>query len=426
VASAAETIGQRLRRLRRERGLSQKDLASPGVSEAHICRIEKEQRRATLEALRPLAEKLGITLEHLETGREIPLAIERAYQLATAELELRLGRDHEQGERIVRQLASENARDPVRARAQAMLGIIAARGGDEDEAIQQLEAATAAGIRPREQPDVYETLATCYVATGASMRAVALLERCVASTAADPILQIRYRSQLGTTLEASGASHRARALLDEAAALADENAHPQTRARHYRARAESAWAERRPELALTHARRGLAVLEAIEDARQLARCHLSCGELCNLEQEWLQALRHLDRAERLLEQTGDADQLGLVHAEQAKACARTGATQEALALAARASTLLGEDDAAARHALAVAQAAAGDADSADQSFRCATDAYENRRQWRKAAAVAHDWGDALRQARRPEQALDVLGRAAVLAARHWSGRPALE
>ena len=92
-----------------------------------------------------------------------------------------------------------------------------------------------------------------------------------------------------------------------------------------------------------------------------------------------------------------------------------------LQLAARAANLLG-NNAAAEHALAVAHAAAGDTDSADHSFRRASEAYEARGQWRQAAAVAHDWGSALRQARRPEQALDAFSRAAVLAARHSSGK----
>jgi transcriptional regulator with XRE-family HTH domain len=417
-----ETIGQRLKRLRTERGLSQKEISGPGASNAHISQIERGKRRATTDALRPLADKLGITLEHLETGREIPVALEREYRLGTTELELRLDGDREKAENILHQLASEVDRDPIGARAHAMLGIIAAGRGDQEGAIHQLEAATAAGIRPREQPDVYETLASCYVATGASTRAVALLERCIAATGADPILQIRYRSQLGTTLDASGDSQRARALLDEAAALIDEHGHRQARVRHYLRLAQEAWAERTPELALGHLRRGLALLEAGEDTRQLARCHLECGQLCNLENEWVQALRHLDRAEWLLEQTDDREQLGQLRAEQAKACARTGATAEALALAERAAALLTSNAPAAQHALALAHAAAGDIDSADQSFRRASEAYEERRQWRQAAAVSHDWGTSLRQARRPEQALDVFGRAALLAARHWSGQ----
>jgi transcriptional regulator with XRE-family HTH domain len=417
----AETIGQRLKRLRTERGLSQTDIAGPGVGSAYISRIEDGDRNPSLRALRLLAEKLGVTLEHLETGREIPFTLEREYRLASAELELALGGDAGQAEPTLRRLAREDSRDPICAQARALLGIAAAERGDHQEAIQQLEAATAAGIRPRERADLYETLASSYRAAGASTRAVALLERCIAATAADPILQIRYRSQLATTLDATGDSQQARTLADEAAALADQHAHPETRAHHYRALAQAAWAERTPERALTHTRRGLALLEAIEDARQLARCHLRCAELCNLDHEWVPALRHLDRAQRLLEQTADAELTGLVHAEQAKACARLGATEEALQLAARAATLL-TNAPAAEHALAVAHAAAGDTDIADQFFRRASKAYEAHGHWRQAAAVAHDWGRALRQARRPEQALDAFSRAAVLAARHWSGK----
>ena len=64
---------------------------------------------------------------------------------------------------------------------------------------------------------MYEALASCYLAAGATTRAVALLERCIA--AADPILQVRYRSHLGTMPDASGDSGRARALVVEAAEL---------------------------------------------------------------------------------------------------------------------------------------------------------------------------------------------------------------
>jgi transcriptional regulator with XRE-family HTH domain len=422
MAETTEPIGERLKRLRTERGLSQRDISGPGVGSAYISRIEEGGRNPSLRALRVLAQKLGVTLEHLETGREIPLALEREYQLAAAELELRLDGDDRAAEQALRRLAGDDAREPICARARAALGIQAATRGDHEQAIEQLEAATAAGIRPRERPDVYETLASCHLARREGARAVALLERCLATTGADPLLQIRYRAQLGAILDASGDAQRARTLLDEAALLAEEHAHPTTRARHYRALAQAAWAEHRPDQALTHARRALALLEALEDASQLARTHLSCAELCNLDHEWVQALRHLDRADRLLEQTGDAKQLGLVRAEQAKACASTGATREALALAARAIALLSEDAPAAKHALAVAQAAAGDIESADESFLRAAETYEQRGQWRQAAAVAHDWGSALRRARRPEHALDAFSRAALYTARQWSGR----
>jgi transcriptional regulator with XRE-family HTH domain len=423
MGETAESIGERLKRLRTERGLTQKEIAAPGVSGAYISRIEEGERTPSLRALRLLAEKLGVTLEHLETGREIPLALEREYQLASAELELRLGGDRD-AEHTLRELAATETRDRSSGRARAALGIHAAARGEHEQAIEQLEAATAAGIRPRERPDVYEALAGCYLATGAPTRGIALLERCLAATASDPILQIRYRAQLGLALHAVGDTERARALVEQAAALADEFATPRLRVYHYRTLAQTAWASRAPEPALAHARRARALLEALDDARQLAHSHRLCGQFSGLEHQWKQALRHLNRAERLLEQTGDSEQLGTVRAEQAKALAGLGLSDEALARAGEAAALLARDQRlapAAEHALALAQAAAGDIDSAHHSFLRASQAYEHDQQWRQAAAVAHDWGNALRDAHRPEQALEAFSRAALYTAREWSG-----
>ncbi len=66
----SNSIGRRLRRLREERGLSQRDLARPGVSYAYISRIEGGTRQQSLKALRKLAHKLGVTALYLETGHD--------------------------------------------------------------------------------------------------------------------------------------------------------------------------------------------------------------------------------------------------------------------------------------------------------------------------------------------------------------------
>jgi transcriptional regulator with XRE-family HTH domain len=55
----------RLRRLRLERQLSQRELASRGVSYAYISRIEAGARRPSVKALRQLAPKLGVSVEYL-------------------------------------------------------------------------------------------------------------------------------------------------------------------------------------------------------------------------------------------------------------------------------------------------------------------------------------------------------------------------
>src|SRR5690242_6842543 len=89
-ASSAESIGTRLKRLRLERRLSQRDLSSPGVSYAYISRIEAGARTPSVKALRMLAAKLAISVEYLETGRDVRESEERELKLTDAELALRL------------------------------------------------------------------------------------------------------------------------------------------------------------------------------------------------------------------------------------------------------------------------------------------------------------------------------------------------
>src|SRR4051794_39019566 len=86
-----ESIGERLRRLRQDRGLSQRELASQGVSYAYISRIEAGARRPSVKALRQLARKLNVSPEYLETGSDLRDVDQRELRLTDAELELRLG-----------------------------------------------------------------------------------------------------------------------------------------------------------------------------------------------------------------------------------------------------------------------------------------------------------------------------------------------
>src|SRR3954464_2754073 len=92
--AAGETIGQRLKRLRLERGLSQRELAAPGVSYAYISRIEAGTRQPSVKALRRLAAKLEVTADFLETGSDLDPAAERELRLSDLELAVRLG-EHE-------------------------------------------------------------------------------------------------------------------------------------------------------------------------------------------------------------------------------------------------------------------------------------------------------------------------------------------
>jgi transcriptional regulator with XRE-family HTH domain len=108
AVSKRESIGERLRRLRLDRGMSQRDLSSPGVSYAYISRIEAGARTPSVKALRQLAHKLGVTVEQLETGKRTPL--EQGVALAGLEYDSLAPRELHQVEAAADDAAREAAR----------------------------------------------------------------------------------------------------------------------------------------------------------------------------------------------------------------------------------------------------------------------------------------------------------------------------
>src|SRR5712692_8211248 len=69
VVRADSKVGGRIKSLRLEHGLSQRDLAGPGLSYAYISRIEAGARTPSLSALIELADALDTSALWLATGR---------------------------------------------------------------------------------------------------------------------------------------------------------------------------------------------------------------------------------------------------------------------------------------------------------------------------------------------------------------------
>ncbi len=175
----AESLGERLRRLRTERGFSQRELSSPGVSYAYVSRIEAGARQPSVKALRKLAPKLGVSVEYLETGTDVRKEELRELRLSEAELKLRLDLDPEAAAsdfRAVLAEADEAGDEDAGLRARLGLGEAAARRGSYAEAVEQLEEPLLdPRISPLSHGDVFATLARSYSALGRPERAVELL-----------------------------------------------------------------------------------------------------------------------------------------------------------------------------------------------------------------------------------------------------------
>ncbi len=276
----AETIGQRLRRLRHERGLSQRELASPGVSYAYISRIEAGARRPSVKALRMLARKLGVSADYLETGSEIRDVDERELRITDAELGLRLDEDTDQAETALLRLRNEAvaAGDAIAAsRASLALGLASAAAGRNADAIERLEAGLEVSrVSPSLRPDVFATLGRAYTATSRPDLAVELFERCLEEIAEDApedlAAQVRFTTYLSSALSDLDDLERAQSVLDAALEGVDgEVTDAYARIRLYRSLARLNDARGRPLTALEYVRRALALLAVTDDAEELAR-----------------------------------------------------------------------------------------------------------------------------------------------------------
>jgi tetratricopeptide (TPR) repeat protein len=420
-----ESIGQRLRRLRLERGLSQRELSSPGVSYAYISRIEAGARRPSVKALRQLARKLQVSPEYLETGSDLRDVDERELRLADAELALRLGQQTDETERELAELLDEAlaAGDTKSSlRAGVALGLAAASSGRSREAIERLEPATES-LSPARRPDVYEALGRCHAALGDTRRAVNLFSSCLESVEEeqpdDVATRIRYATYLSYALTDVGDLARAQSVLDDALADAEKVGDAYTRVRLYWSLARLSGLRDQPAAALDYVRRAIALLEVTEDTLHLARARLLCGTIMMSQGKAEEAGEQFAAAESLFGPRPEPLDLASLRTDQAKRAVTLGRADEAEAFAREAIDALG-DESPAEQGLAwgvLAEALAlQDSDDADATFRKAAELLEHHGHQVDLADAYRSWARYLRKAGRESEALDVLDRAAQLSA----------
>jgi len=183
LGATNETIGRRLRRLRKERGLAQRELIGPGVSHAYVSRIEADLRTPSVKAIRKLAAKLGVSPDYLERGLDVDVADERELRVLNSELALRFGGDAAEAERTLSEAAEEASKDgdtPGLTRAMIGLGNLALARGDHEQALRCFEPALVADeVSPASHLLLYTDTAACYSELGLSDRAESFLRKAI-------------------------------------------------------------------------------------------------------------------------------------------------------------------------------------------------------------------------------------------------------
>jgi transcriptional regulator with XRE-family HTH domain len=425
----SETIGERLKRLRLERRLSQRELAAPGVSYAYISRIEAGTRQPSVKALRRLAAKLQVTPEYLETGSDLDAAEQLELRLADLELAVRLdsGEATEEPLRALVAEAKAAGNAEVTFRGLVALASLAQVRGEHRVAADLLET-TIADYRPSplEHFDVYAELGRAYAGSGDPERAAKLYERCLEEvrSSADPptaTTEIRYATLLSYALSDAGELSRAEQVVRETLERAGDSADSYMRVRLYWSLARLAHAESKPAVALAHARKAIALLEATEDTINLARANLLAASIMITRTDAEQASLHLDTAESLLGATASFTDAVMLRVKRAQVAALRGSGAEAVRLAREAVEMIGDEPldelGSAFFALAEGLVLEGEEQGADEAFRRAVDLLERHNQWREATTACRAWARMLRAAGREDQALDVLDRAAELGLR---------
>jgi transcriptional regulator with XRE-family HTH domain len=424
---AQETVGARLKRLRLERGLSQRELAGPGVSYAYISRIEAGTRQPSVKALRRLAAKLGVNAAYLETGSDLEPSAELELRLTDLELAVRLGNTEgaeAELDVLLEQALAAGDRD-IAVRARVALAILARERGRFGRMVELLEAAIASEpFAPVERVDLYGQLGYAYVASGRSEAAVELYRLCLDEVRRRQVpapLETRYATLLSYALSDAGDVAGAEQVVSETLDRVRDTEDAYTRVRLYWSLARVAPAEGRPGPALVSARRAIALLEATEDTINLARAHLLAAGIMITRGDADAAGRHLDDVERLLGSTPSFSDAAMLRIKRAQVAALRGDGSAAIALARAALAEIGDrlpgERGSAYFALAEGLALAGATDEADEAFTEAVKLLEQQHQWREATQACRAWARLLRTVGREQRALDVLDRAAELGLR---------
>jgi tetratricopeptide (TPR) repeat protein len=334
-------VGERLKAAREAVGLSQRQLAFSGCSPAYISRIEAGDRIPSLQLLRELGRRLGVSEDYLATGVDPARQHEK---LMEADLARRL--DDVEGARVIYQEILDTSSDK-RERADALegLGDIELRTGHPQPAIQLFEQAlTVSGQRDFERPTLAENLGRAYAALGEFAPAMAIYERCLehAESKRDTLGVIRFAALLSYALTDSGNLTRAEQVVGRALAAEQESLDPLARARLLWSQAKLRGESGDAEAFAAYAHRALALIELTEDTDLLALAHriVASAELDRDEPE--AALRHLEEGWPILERGGSRLERAHFQIDKARALARLGRAEEAAALALEATGMLGD------------------------------------------------------------------------------------
>jgi tetratricopeptide (TPR) repeat protein len=414
-------VGRRLREARERAGLSQRQLSFDGCSPAYISRIEAGERIPSLQLLREMGRRLGVSEDWLATGLDRDLLAEDR-TLLDAEIALRFN-ELDAAEELYGKALENATTNAERARSLAGLGQIAFERGDPRSAVQQLEQAlSVSGTEAVDQPSLADTLGRSYAMLDDLEPAIRLFRQSLerANRRKNSPEAVRFGVLLANAYIDNNEFDQAREVLELTVDKAENARDPVFRARIYWSLSRLHALQGEPADAARYARKALELLELTEHTTYAARAHqlLAHVELDRGNAD--EALGLLDRGLPLIVESSNHVDEALFQLERARALAQLGRSDEATTLARRSAEMLesaSPGDAGRGYAIvAEIYADLGDRTRAIETYRRAAEFLQISPS-RYVLEVYASLADLLEEDGRKDEALEVLKRAVAVQAR---------
>jgi tetratricopeptide (TPR) repeat protein len=334
-------VGRRLREARERAGLSQRQLSFLGCSPAYISRIEAGDRIPSLQLLREMGRRLGVSEDYLATGKERD---DQASALIEAELALRLD-EPEVARKLYGEALDRAATKDERAHALSGLGQIAFRTGKPREAIARFEEARVLwqdGLTSH--PATADSLGRSYAMVDQIEPAIAIFRESLsaAEEQIDPAETIRFAVLLANAYIDADDFAPARELLERTISLAPDSKDPIFRARLYWSHSRLHALQGNSVVAARYARKALNLLELTEHTYYTACAHQLLAHIEVDRKHPEDALELIEKGLALLGETGNPLDQALFRLEEARALIQLGRPEEAASMAMEASAQLAD------------------------------------------------------------------------------------
>ncbi|MFI6946633.1 helix-turn-helix domain-containing protein [Streptomyces sp. NPDC050422] len=416
---APAAIGRRVKRLRKERELTQRQLAEPAYTAAYVSTLEAGKVRPSEAAIRHIAERLGVAPEELATGKPTHIATALRMELADAQrlLAVEDAADARAAYEQILGRAEEYGLTQERAAALVGLGECALETGELTDALARFEAAEhvladeplparARAVRGRSVAHFLagELRYACYLLDSA-------IDELNTSGLHDPgaLLQL-YTASIAPYMD-MGAHARAAQAAELALALVPQVSDPALVAHMHRTVARTLIAEGRADAAQTSLARATELYQQLQIRTELAHCHWMRGYVCAQNDDLVRAETELRTAHSMLVSKRAALYVSQVEVELADVLRRRGKSAEAAELlesllaglkAGRGAVHAG----GAHRLLGLIAEEAGDVEAAELHYATALSLLEQTGAAGDLADICRLLGDLLRSEGRTEAALN--------------------